>query len=1077
MGGGGEGAGAAGSSSGSGPQATPPMENRLAASYAAGLFVLVPPNEQSEEAPNAAASWRHARLFYMDVKPLPPIPVESGADGTTDASSNRTSAYRELICSTPLPAHSHSLILNSSGSYAAVASINTVYLVSIAPSKLERARMHAAMGAKQEGGIKVQAAPVGSWFHQNNTTLQVLQVSFHPLSDTHLLILTNDSMLRVYSIKHNLDLPVKEFNLSTVVHATPRQTHGSGSGRAIGSVAGSRRNSTSNWLSVSSPPSRSPTSAPITRTKPMATAFSFGAQPATRLAAHSATGSNCAWDVFSIYILFADGSISMVCPYVPAHVSVDRRLIIDLLASEQERMSELEDAIHDAGGIQQVPLSERIEFEQLEARLLWINNTFGNLDTGATTASAEPFIVTRDTSDHEEVEVWMQPAQACGAYVQPATSRNASSSSLVPPPFFSSSSGTNTPLHPPLSGSQLHPYPACHLFALRHAWPLPPGRFFRCFLDGRVDLLLNLQPVQPLFVTQSVHESATMLLETSLESSKEKVCAMFAPGGLLENYSVSTFLLPADMSRLDAVEVPSVIAHGTTTGLGGSPVSSVVMLRAASIRSPSLTRAHSLASSPGVSRMGSALSRAATASSSTLISLTSASPLQPFLPQFRPLIDISDGNSIFFATPRSILHLSYGSQLEEMTAILARGEEDAFVSMQNRIEELECTVDSISALPPAPADRSRPRIVGCTLVHDPLYGRYMVQLTARPGNTVNPFKLDVRCMPQPSTSRNSISIRTVLQTALAKADQSTLAEQDRKLLRGGVGNGIDEVKSPSPSPSPAAPFTGDLSTPDSVTPFSQEVASFLSKYSSFVAPRASFPPPATKGASILSSPEAFGSFLELRKRYMAVYQDLAILAEQMRTRMDLLHTVEKEQMKHFKNLEANVVQARANQAKIQDKLKMHKEMQEQLGSVANSLRSDLQLSQGDLSNAERAFHRELLSLRGEGHPRLVNKVAELQRKTEKVLEAQCENEVAEKAQRRKGMPLEPTTTGAWNERQLKAIKPVLENQSAAVNGLVQQIHDLKKIMTTLRPRSSTQTPTRPLLQQAPILRLTEGDEA
>jgi len=167
--------------------ATPPQESRLAASHSGTLFLLVPPSPASTSqatggnnganmlAPASGASSRHSRLFFMDLKPLKTPNIQSRSEQL--AAAARTPAFRELVCTpTPLPAHSHTLQLNSQGSYAAVHSTNTVYLVFLATNRLEKALMYAeppaaatagAATLTENVGVKVKCASVGSWFHQN----------------------------------------------------------------------------------------------------------------------------------------------------------------------------------------------------------------------------------------------------------------------------------------------------------------------------------------------------------------------------------------------------------------------------------------------------------------------------------------------------------------------------------------------------------------------------------------------------------------------------------------------------------------------------------------------------------------------------------------------------------------------------------------------------------------------------------------------------------------------------------------------------------------------------------------------
>lgn len=156
-------------------EATPstPFESRMAASFASTLFVLAPPPSPSTQ----ASSGKNARLYYLDLKPLKTSHLQSSEEQAAQHSAAMP-AFRELVCTpSPLPAHSHTIQLNSQSTYAAVHSTNTVYLVCIAANKMEKAVMYsdanrAKSGDAQVPVVKVKSAAVGSWFHQNNTSQQ-----------------------------------------------------------------------------------------------------------------------------------------------------------------------------------------------------------------------------------------------------------------------------------------------------------------------------------------------------------------------------------------------------------------------------------------------------------------------------------------------------------------------------------------------------------------------------------------------------------------------------------------------------------------------------------------------------------------------------------------------------------------------------------------------------------------------------------------------------------------------------------------------------------------------------------------
>ena len=961
-------------------QATPPLENRLAASCSGTLFFLVPPTPSTAAAassstssdastaliPAASTNARHSRLFYMDLKPLKTPHLRPHAEQL--AAAAHTPAFRELICHpTPLPAHSHSLQLNSQGTYAAVHSTNTVYLVFLATNKLEKALLAtASASAAADQGVKVKCASVGAWFHQTNTSLQILQVAFHPLSDIHLYILTNDSVLRVYNIKENLDLPVQEISLESVAQAqiaAPPAT-----------APSSRRNSISMGLGggtggASASASRS--FAALAPPKPMVVGFCFGSQPASRATfstAASASASrsrsrrpqNNTWDLFSVYFLFASGSITMLCPSMPPKISIDRKLVVGLRAQEQQRFDELSEAIATGS----VPrrddgdsTEEDLELEQLQARLIWIGETFGifaSPSDGGDGADATGIVVSRDTADVANVpDAWIQPAQPCGANTMvPASGGSSSSSTLQLPTFFappgapSSYSVTSASSVP---AAQSYPHPASHLFSFRHAWPVPPGRFFRAFVDGRLDLLLSLQGVQPLFATPRLRElfsevDAAAALSSVVRSSGaiDEVCQLLAPGGRLESYSVSTFLLPADVSKLEGVEVPVLATPPILVG----PPREGPFSRSMSVQSPpSMSRpqsGHSLLMSPpsfghspslnrGSSQFGSV--GGSSYSGGVIPASALGTPLHPFLPQFRPLFDLHDGSGLFFVMPRAVLHASYGEQLEEVASLLqragqdrnnARDDADLFTAISNSFEQMKCEQKPMMSLPPFSARY----VVGAQLIDDPLLGRYLLQLTAGGSGSGHSAGPHIDVIDLPRHTHRAPSIRAIMEITSADAAAAAAASAGAAPPSGrpslSVGSSGLGAKDPS-----AAAIEAELAKLK-YTPFATEISEYLSRLSKFVRPPG-LTPPSVKGQSLLNSPESFGEFLQIRKQYVSTIQDLTLLESLIRGRLDLLGVWSASQKSMWHALEKDLVAARATQAKIDETVKVQVEMQSHLG--------------------------------------------------------------------------------------------------------------------------------------------------
>ncbi|KAH7675169.1 nuclear pore complex protein Nup88 protein [Dioscorea alata] len=104
---------------------------------------------------------------------------------------------------------------------------------------------------------------VGSkiYFGHNNG-LQTLQASWHPYSSTHLGVLSSDSVFRLFDLLSNIEQPEQEYFLEAV---EPGKCY------KVGSIC------------------------PV--------AFSFGGQHL--------------WERFSVFVLFSDGSIYVLCPVVP----------------------------------------------------------------------------------------------------------------------------------------------------------------------------------------------------------------------------------------------------------------------------------------------------------------------------------------------------------------------------------------------------------------------------------------------------------------------------------------------------------------------------------------------------------------------------------------------------------------------------------------------------------------------------------------------------------------------------------------------------------------------------------------
>ncbi|MCL7026470.1 hypothetical protein MKW94_006644 [Papaver nudicaule] len=111
--------------------------------------------------------------------------------------------------------------------------------------------------------IICRTVSVGSQlYYENHNSIRALQISWHPSTDTHLGILSSDSVFRLFDLSLDLDKPEQEYYLQPV---EPERCRNAASICPVG--------------------------------------FSFGGEHL--------------WDRFTVFILFSDGSIYILCPVVP----------------------------------------------------------------------------------------------------------------------------------------------------------------------------------------------------------------------------------------------------------------------------------------------------------------------------------------------------------------------------------------------------------------------------------------------------------------------------------------------------------------------------------------------------------------------------------------------------------------------------------------------------------------------------------------------------------------------------------------------------------------------------------------
>ncbi|KAD7480261.1 hypothetical protein E3N88_03397 [Mikania micrantha] len=117
--------------------------------------------------------------------------------------------------------------------------------------------------SSKDSAIICRTISVGSDLYLNtNNAIRTLKVSWHPYSDTHLGILSSDSVFRLYDLSLAIEQPEQEYYLQPVAR---------GRSRNASSIC------------------------PID--------FSFG--------------GDHLWDRFSVFVLFSDGAVYILCPVVP----------------------------------------------------------------------------------------------------------------------------------------------------------------------------------------------------------------------------------------------------------------------------------------------------------------------------------------------------------------------------------------------------------------------------------------------------------------------------------------------------------------------------------------------------------------------------------------------------------------------------------------------------------------------------------------------------------------------------------------------------------------------------------------
>jgi hypothetical protein len=136
--------------------------------------------------------------------------IKSGRrSGKLTSDNNNAIPYQEIITSLPLPSDASQMSCNARGNLLCITSRSSCYVVHLPKKGLE--------GSLADGmdGIKCRTVAVGSYFHASNSSLTIIQCSWHPRSESHLVVLTSDRRLRIYNITQQFDEPEQEFDLSS----------------------------------------------------------------------------------------------------------------------------------------------------------------------------------------------------------------------------------------------------------------------------------------------------------------------------------------------------------------------------------------------------------------------------------------------------------------------------------------------------------------------------------------------------------------------------------------------------------------------------------------------------------------------------------------------------------------------------------------------------------------------------------------------------------------------------------------------------------------------------------------------
>eukprot|EP00051_Salpingoeca_urceolata_P006407 m.84762 g.84762 ORF g.84762 m.84762 type:complete len:698 (+) comp14818_c1_seq1:161-2254(+) len=211
---------------------------------------------------------------------------------TIPAPSTNLPDLQILRCDRPPPSAVSSIHINCSGTHLALVGPHSVCTMAIPEQKGSR-------GAFGDGGPEIvcQSVVVGDFYHSS----RILEMKWHPLSSNHLVVLTQDGVLRMY----NLDAPnTPELAIRVCSDQSAYQA-------TLGNYAVS---------------------------------FDFGPRSG--------------WDWFAVYVLLDSGDVTVICPVVPQQCVVPGSLLQDLHnTTDADTLDWLKQCVVEPGPQQDVVLT------------------------------------------------------------------------------------------------------------------------------------------------------------------------------------------------------------------------------------------------------------------------------------------------------------------------------------------------------------------------------------------------------------------------------------------------------------------------------------------------------------------------------------------------------------------------------------------------------------------------------------------------------------------------------------------------------------------------------------------------